>query len=105
MSIEFKSISIKNLQDVIAILNATLNDPAFQFTLHTSRFLVLPHWNFSYVNSTVGYVENEPAGIMLNITDEAEREAFSVLLKFRTPGERVARQLLDFLNQMSFPPP
>lgn len=98
MSLDLRPVTPENLESVVDLINGSSRGLNFQFELNVFKFLTLSRfWNFSYSHSYVGYLGGEPAGVLLNVADAPEREAFSfywgVLPKFR--NRRLSMALVD----------
>ena len=89
MPSDLRTINLQNLPDVIHIMNESSRGMSFEWNLDLFSFLAfLRYWDFSYEHSLIGYVEGEPAALIINCIDPAAHEAYTVywgaLPKFRT---------------------
>ncbi len=88
MPSDLRTINLQNLPDVIHIMNESSRGMSFEWNLDIFTFLAFLHyWDFSYEHSLIGYVEGEPAAVIINCIDPASHEAYTVywgtLPKFR----------------------
>src|ERR1700749_1734937 len=98
MSAVPRRIDLENLPDAIHLMNESSRGMSFEYQLDTFSFLSLSrYWNFSYEHSRIGYVEGEPAVLILNCVDPSAQEAFTfywgALPKFRS--RRISLPLFD----------
>jgi hypothetical protein len=95
--VELSHLTLDNIMDAIAVMNASSAGRTFAFDLDLFKFLSLSRfWRLTYPYSHVAYVEGQPAGVLLNSVDPAAREAYTfywgVAERFRRT--RVAWELL-----------
>jgi hypothetical protein len=98
MSVDLRTITLQNLEHVVHVLNESSRGTSVEHKLDAVQFLALAHyWNFSYKHSLLSYVDTEPAAIILNCTDEQNRDAYTfywgALPAFR--DRRVALRLFE----------
>jgi hypothetical protein len=89
MSADLRTINLQNLPDVIRLMNESSRGMSFEWNLDLLSFMAfLRYWDFSYEHSLIGYVENEPAALIINCANPESHEAYTVywgaLPKFRT---------------------
>lgn len=89
MSADLRTLNLQNLPDAIRLMNESSRGMSFEWNLDLFSFLaMLRYWDFSYEHSLIGYVEGEPAALVINCADPESREAYTVywgaLPKFRT---------------------
>jgi hypothetical protein len=78
MSEEMRTISLQNLSDVIRLVTESSRGTAVDLNVDLFGFMALArYWNFSYDNSLICYVDNQPASIVLNCADYPSHEAYT----------------------------
>jgi hypothetical protein len=78
MSVEFRSITLQNLQEAVDVLNESSKGTSVEQQLDSANFLVLAHhWNFSYEQSLVTYDDARPVAIIVNCTDRESSAAYT----------------------------
>jgi hypothetical protein len=89
MSADLRTINLQNLPDAIRLMNESSRGMSFEWNLDLFSFLaLLRYWDFSYEYSLIGYVQDEPAALIINCANPESHEAYTVywgaLPKFRT---------------------
>src|SRR5581483_2393782 len=78
MSFSVRPISPADIGAAAAMMNESSRGHGFEFRLQPIEFLFLSNlWQFSYRHSYLGWIDSEPAGVVLNCVDSANREAYS----------------------------
>lgn len=89
MAEESRPLSPENLPDAIRLMNESARGTSLEWHLDLLSFLTLArYWNISFEYTLLGYVDGEPAALIINCTDPEIREAYTFywgsLPKFRT---------------------
>jgi hypothetical protein len=89
MSEESRALSSENLPDAIRLMNESSVGTSLEWHLDFFSFLTLTrYWNISFEHTLLGYVDGEPASLIVNTTDPEIGEAYTFywgsLPKFRT---------------------
>ena len=98
MSEDLRTMSPKNVQDAIDLMNQSSRRTSLNYDLDIFGFRWLArYWNFSYQHSLICYVQGEPAALMINCTDPQAHDAYTfywgTLPRFRT--RKIAMTLFD----------
>jgi len=106
MSDEVRALTPQNAQHAIDLMNQSSRDTSLKYNLDIFGFRWLArYWNFSYDDSLIYYVDNQPAAVVLNSVDLGTRDAYTFYWgahpKFRsgrvaiTLAEASSRHLYD----------
>jgi hypothetical protein len=95
---DLRPISLDNIPDVIRLWNESSRGTSLEYHLDMFGLLNFSrYWNLSFKHSLVRYVENVPAALMLNCTDQQTRSAYTsywgTLPQFRT--QNISISLFD----------
>lgn len=98
MSTEFRSITLDNMPDAVHLMRECSRGMSLEYDLNTVGFLTLGRfWNFSYEQSLITYIENQPAALTIHCTDPDVHEAYTyywgVIPQFR--NLRISLQLAE----------
>jgi hypothetical protein len=78
MNYSLRRISPADIPDVANIMNESSRGHMFQFRLDPMQYLFWSNfWQFSYDHSYIGFVDSQPAGVVLNCIDRAGNESYS----------------------------
>lgn len=75
---EVRALTPQNAQHAIDLMNQSSRDTSLRYDLDIFGFRWLArYWNFSYDDSMIYYVDNQPAAVVLNSVDLPTRDAYT----------------------------
>jgi hypothetical protein len=105
MSFLIKLVTAEDLDNVVSVVNDSSAGHSFQFGIDSLQFLSLSNfWNISYKHSYVGYIDSQPAGVILNSVDSAAREGYSFYWGVRPQFRKTTlslKLLMTYFDQLA----
>jgi hypothetical protein len=78
MRFAIRLIETADIPNVVDVINESSRDLSFELRLDPAKFLALSSfWNFSYRHSYLGFMAQQPVGVVINSVDPEGQESYS----------------------------